>query len=159
MDDWDSYSYLVDGPSAGLESALAFMSSAKCLFTSFSSAASSVFANGFPEVTRLCLSRRTSALTATTLEIQLLLANLLLASDRSGVRPNEAALLAGIQALGLVRLSDSLDKLLRLADALLSLMVLRPPLTASVSEAPISACSSADEESPEPSAGRTSVAC
>ena len=159
MHDWRDHSYLVSGPSAGLASALACMSSAKCLFTSFSSAASSVFANGSPEVTRLCLSRRTSALSATTLEIQLLLASLLLASDRSGVRPSEATLLAGIRALGLVRLSDSRDKLLRLADALLSLMVLRLPLTASVPEAPISACSSADEESPVPSVGRTSVAC
>ena len=149
--------HLVIGPSGdfGLDSDLAFMSSAMCLLTSFSSAASTVLASGFIGASRLCLSRRTSALTATTLETELLLASLLLAKDRSGVRPNEADLPACNRALGLMRLSTSHDKLLRRADVPLSLTVLRPSLTASLPGAPAFACSCADEELPVPSAERT----
>lgn len=153
--------HLVDAPSAdfGLDSALALVSSAVYFLTSLSSAASSVLASGFTAASLFCLIRLTSARTATTLEMQLLLASLLLARDRSGVAPSELDLPAGTRDLGLMRLSGSRDRLLRLVAEPFSLMLLRPPLTASLSETPDAACSSADEESSDASAGRVAEAC
>jgi hypothetical protein len=131
-----------------------------CFLTSLASAASSVFASGYAEGASLrCLMRLTSARAATTLEIQLLLASLLLARDRSGVRVSELALPAGIRDLGLMRLSASRDKLLRLAAVLLSLMALRPPLTGAISDVLALACSSADEEPSVPSGERATEGC
>ena len=151
--------YLGEASWVLLESALALMSSAVCCLSIFSSAASSVLASGLAGFSRLCLIRRTSALAATTLVMQLLLASLLLASDRSGVRPNELDLPAGIRGLDLiVSLSESRERLRLLATEPLILAALRPPLTPRSSEAPASACSSADEECSVPSAVRAAEA-